>query len=605
MRMLRRWFGAFSRRAHDDTHTVSGLAMSVNAPAPAQDGFYHPASEAELVQLVKLAYADGRQLRVRGAVHSSSHVVYADPLAGLVNRVSYQTPPAGDNIQVMLDQYRGWRVKDEARKLVEADAGIHLGADPSDPTGTATLESSLLWQLWKEKGWTLSDLGGVTHQTVSGFTATGSSGGSLQHSVNENLWSFRLIDGTGEAYEVSRDDGDLFYAMSPNMGLLGVISTITFQCEDAYNITGQEAITTVADCAIDLFGPGDAERPSLEQFLRDAEYARVEWWPQRGVDRVLVWQAQRIRPQLGFRPSPYEEFTTHPDTAEAFISILYTIIGNLDDLGRAKEALEPAFARIKQLLELVPELQKHGRIGKLIADFLSKAADAGVDVAIDVLRPFAGIIKHEIPSIFPELLGMFITLDSDKPGIQAGQPQAFRDYGWQGLPMDNQADDEMLRTGFTEIWVPLPRTQQVMQLLQSYFTEPADDHEGYQRTGLYAWELYSAMPTPLWMNASHSSGADEWKDGAFRIDPYWFEANPGDPSATFWPRFWQLLRDNDIPFRLHWGKYQPLIERGDRNWVDFFKAQYPRWDDFLRLRAERDPKDVFLTSYWRDRFGLW
>ena len=136
--------------------------------------------------------------------------------------------------------------------------------------------------------------------------------------MNENLWSFRLIDGTGEAYEVSRDDGDLFYAMSPNMGLLGVISTITFQCEDAYNITGQEAITTVADCAIDLFGPGDAERPSLEQFLRDAEYARVEWWPQRGVDRVLVWQAQRIRPQLGFRPSPYEEFTTHPDTAEAF-----------------------------------------------------------------------------------------------------------------------------------------------------------------------------------------------------------------------------------------------------------------------------------------------
>jgi D-arabinono-1,4-lactone oxidase len=122
---------------------------------------------------------------------------------------------------------------------------------------------------------------------------------------------------------------------------------------------------------------------------------------------------------------------------------------------------------------------------------------------------------------------------------------------------------------------------------------------------LYAWELYAAMPTPLWMNASHSSGDDEWKDGAFRIDPYWFEANPGDPSVTFWPQFWQLLRDNGVPFRLHWGKYQPVIKPGDRDWVDFFKGRYPRWDDFLRLRAERDPNGVFLTGYWRDRFGLW
>jgi hypothetical protein len=580
-------------------------APPITGDSRGHDGFYHPASEDELVQLVKMAYAEGRQLRVRGAVHSSSHVVYADPLGDLVNRVSCQGPPPGENVQVMLDRYRGWRVKDEARKLVEADAGIHLSEDPSDPTGTATLETSLLYQLWKLKGWTLSDLGGVTHQTISGFTSTGSSGGSLQHSVNDNLWGFRVIDGKGEVYEVSRDDGDLFYAMSPNMGLLGVVSKITLRCEDTYNITGQEAVTTTADCAIDLFGPGGDGRPSLEQFLRDAEYARVEWWPQRGVDRVLVWQAQRIRPQLGFRPSSYEEFTEYPDVAEAFISILYTIIGNLDDLGRAREQLERTFTRIEQLLELLPELNKLGKIGKLIAEFLGRAAEDGVDAAIDVLRPFAGIIKHEVPTIFPKLLGLFITLDSAKPGAQAGQPQAFRDYGWQGLPMDNQADDEMLMTGFTEIWVPLPRTQQVMQLLHSYFAEPEDDHEAYRRTGLYAWEFYSAMPTELWMNASHSTGDDEWKDGVFRIDPYWFEANPGDPSATFWPQFWQLLRDNDVPFRLHWGKHQPLIDKGNRDWVDFFKAQYPRWDDFLRLRAERDPNEVFMTSYWRDRFGLW
>src|SRR4051812_21622646 len=246
------------------------------------DGFHHPADERELVALVTAAYREGRQLRVRGAAHSVAHATYTDPLDALPNRVEQQSPPAGDNVNVMLDRYAGWRVADEERKLVEADAGIHLGADPSDPTGAATLEASLLYGLWKERGWALSDTGGITHQTVSGFTATGSSGGSLQFTVNNDVWAVRVIDGTGAVHDIGRDDPQ-FGAMWPSLGLLGVVSKITFRCEETFNISGQEAVTTAEDCAIDLFGAGDEQRPSLEAFLRDAEYTRLEWWPQRGV----------------------------------------------------------------------------------------------------------------------------------------------------------------------------------------------------------------------------------------------------------------------------------------------------------------------------------
>ena len=49
--------------------------MSGTAPAPATDGFHHPASEGELVELVEAAYREGRQLRVRGAAHSVSHAI--------------------------------------------------------------------------------------------------------------------------------------------------------------------------------------------------------------------------------------------------------------------------------------------------------------------------------------------------------------------------------------------------------------------------------------------------------------------------------------------------------------------------------------------------
>jgi hypothetical protein len=571
------------------------------------DGFHHPVSEEQLVALVQMAHREGRELRVRGAAHSVAHAIYTDPVDAIPNHVEQQTPPPGDGVNVMLDRYRGWRVKDEARMLVEADAGIHLAADPSDPTGTATLETSLLWQLFTQKGWTLSDTGGITHQTVSGFTATGSSGGSLQYSVNDNLHGFRVIDGTGNVIEVSRDDPDpdAFYAMSPNMGLLGVVSTITFKCAETFNISGQEAITTVEDCAIDLFGGGSPDRPSLEQFLRDAEYARVEWWPQRGGERVLVWQAQQIRPQIGFRPTPYEEFTDRPRSAQVLLSIIYTILGNLDDLSEAKPKLDETFDELDQALELLAKADGLGRIGTWLAKALGEAIEFGVDAAITVLEPFAPFIKRELPDIFPKLLGVFAPLDSEKGGMRKGEPQAFRDYGWSGLPMDNQADDELVPTEFTEMWVPLARTQEVMQLLQAYFTEPDDDREAYRRTGTYAWELYSAMASPFWMSASHSDGTDEWRDGAFRVDIYWFAGGAGDPAQTFFPQFWELFRANGIPFRLHWGKYQPVYSEGDRGWVDFFHAQYPRWDDFLRLREERDPNNIFLNEYWRDRFGLW
>jgi hypothetical protein len=581
--------------------------MSLDHVPKGADGFYHPASEEELVSLVRAAYHQGRQLRVRGAAHSISHAVYTDPHAELENRVTLQTPPQGDNLNVMLDRYCGWRVKDDARKLVEADAGIHLGDDPGDPTGTASLDNSLLYQLAMEKGWTLFDTGGVTHQTVGGFTATGSSGGSLQFTADRNLWGFRIIDGRGEVHELTREDADpeLFHSMVPNLGLLGVVSRITFECVDNFAVAGQEAATTPEDCSIDLFGEGSDGRPSLEQFFRDAEFSRLEWWPQRGAERVVTWQAQRLRPQTGFRPSPYQRFGADPEATQHFISVLFTILGNLGDLSRARARLEDDFDHLEEVLERLTTAKGLGEAGRALASFLSQAIELGVDAALSLLQPAAPLIQRTLPEFFPGLLGAFVPLDSDKEGADRGEPQSFRDWAWQGLPMDNAADDVLLPTEFTEIWVPVGRTREVMGLLREYFSEPEDDHEAFRRTGTYAWELYAAMPTPFWINPSHSTGEDEWRDGAFRVDPYWFTENAEDPTQGFFLGPWEMLRDADVPFRLHWGKFQPSYAAGDRSWVDFLRAQYPRWDDFLALRAERDPNNIFLTRYWRDRFGLW
>lgn len=577
------------------------------------DGFYHPTTEAQLIALVKQV-PKGGQLRVRGAAHSVAHAIYADPLSAIPNKPNWQTPPTGSDsiIEVMLDGYAGWSVRGEpADMLVDADAGIHLGKDPNDPTGKADDDqASLLVQLWNKgdnPSWTLSDLGGITHQTISGFTATGSSGGSLTYSASDDLYGFRVIDGAGNVQEFTRDDADpsMFYAMAPNLGLQGVVSKVILKCVDAFNISGQESVTTVDGCAIDLFGSGTPTQPSLEQHLRTVEYTRIVWWPQPGADRVLVWQAKRIPADPGFTPNPYREFgNDHPDVEEVLLSIVLTILGNLDNLDGAIPQITRTFDEVDRILvELLEKVEKlNPIIAEVLADFIRAVGEIGVEAAIDeFLKPVAGVIKEGLPLIFPTLVAVAIPLDTQNPD---GKPQQFTDYSWHGLPMDNAAKDQLLPTGFTEIWVPLPRTLEVMKMLGGWFNAP-DFDEAYRRTGLYAWEFYAAKASPFWLSPSYTNGTDVWREGAFRIDPYWFEGNAGDPARDFYPQLWKLFVDAEIPFRLHWGKYQPIVDAQHTFWVEFFESQYSRWNNFLTLRRARDPGNIFLTSYWRDRFGLW
>jgi len=581
------------------------------APPPRGElGFFHPASEPELVALVRMAAAEGLLCRVRGSAHSVSRAIYADPLSKIRNRTDRQHPSPGESVEIMLDRYREFRVIDPVNKIVEVDAGIHLGADPSNPMRTATWETSLLCQL-AQRGWMVSNLGGVTRQTISGFTATGSSGGSVKYSFNDDIIGFRLIDASGQVHVLSRNDPnpgkrEQFHAMVPNLGLLGIVSTVTLQCVDTYNIAGQESITTVDECAIDLFGNGTPEKPSLEQFLREIDYGRLLWWPQRGVEKIEVWQAQRTAPQPGFKAHHYEQFSNHPYLTEIAVSLLYTVLGNLKDLTQTHEQFDHTFDRAQQLLEETSGIVKLGALGKRLAKLICDGAQRCAEGVVVALKPFAGLIECALPVLFPALVGAFVKPDSAKQGNEKGEPQSFHDFAYAGLPMDNEAEDRILPMGFTEIWLPLHRAGDVMTLLRDYFKEAKSAREAYSRTGIYGWEVYAAKATPFWMNAAHADGdGEEWRNGVFRVDPFWFNADARDPVQTFYPQFWNLLREHGIPYRLHWAKYQPNYAANNSKWVGYFAARYPRWQDFLDLRAQRDPDDVFLTSYWRERFGLW
>jgi D-arabinono-1,4-lactone oxidase len=478
-------------------------------------------------------------------------------------------------------------VRDADRRIVVAEAGIHLGEDPSDPL--ATLERSLLHQLWHRRGWTLSELGGITHQTVSGFTATASAGGSVRYSLEDSLMGFRVIDGQGRVREICRGD-PAFDAMVPNLGLLGVISAVILRCDLAFDIEGTERISSIEDCAVDLFGTDAAcGRLSLAQFLRDADFARLEWWPQPGAERIVVWQAGRVPHDPSHEREPYRRFGPLPTADQIMISLCYTVLGNPHDLPQLRLKLRRVYKAIRLRTNVVWAL----------------AAVAFTAVLIRLVGVGTPAFESRIPTIFPRLLRRFVPFDDDRRGREKGQPQGFYDQSWRGLPMDNALSDVFVPVEFTEAWFPLERAECVMRVMREYFRAGGDRQLAYRRTGLFGFELYAAKASRSWLSPAFTTGSDTWAGGAFRFNAYWFAGNEGLPEGGVLGGVWNHLYESGIDFRLHWGKFQPAYLPGDPQWVTFFAGQYDQWDAFLALRRRQDPQNVFLTSYWRDRFGLW
>jgi FAD/FMN-containing dehydrogenase len=277
--------------------------------------FEHPETEDDLVRLVERARFLGAQLRVRGSLHSVGAAIFTD-----------DDP---QHINVQLDRYAriiGW---DLAKKQVTVQAGIHLGVDPQD--GGSSRENSLLYALQRH-GWALPDLGGISHQTVGGFISTGSMGGTVHYDVGESVVCLRIVSGDGKIYELHPNPDDAndaetnpFYAAGVSMGLLGILSTVTFQCVDRYNVIGQQVTTSFAASRVDLFGQGNG---GLRKWMEDETYNRVLLWPQKKVEKVQLWSARRTTPeddavthQRGyFSPKPFAQV---PEALQALAYLIY------------------------------------------------------------------------------------------------------------------------------------------------------------------------------------------------------------------------------------------------------------------------------------------
>jgi hypothetical protein len=615
------------------------------ALAKGSDGFYHPSTEHEIIELIAQARESGVGIRVRGSAHSVKKAIYTDGYSPDTKMSS--------GINIMLDQYRSLII-DEENMTVTCNAGINLGPDPYDPSGVSTESNSLLYQL-NEKGLALPDLGGITHQTVAGFLATGSSGGSLNYDLGESILSIRLIDGTGKIHVLSQDDSDTdkFYAAGVSMGLLGIVTEVTFQCEKSYHIKGMEAITTVTDAQMNLFGHNTDDKPSYMDFLLNdpqpngdrspylAEYSRMLWWPQKGVNHIVNWSAYRMiesdyNAETGteedFKRLPYVEVgirvtaktikmlpskiawpllifmeTAGETLLKSFIDKVKIAMMQHDHV-KVDEAVQIVLRNIDTVLTKNQLTLPFTNVqAKRLADLLTQASEelmqAGGGLFYTIIGQrnapennpwrqlfdkFFGDVEH-FENIYPQIINkVFVPLDINKKGDNKGKPQIFWDTWWQGLPMDNQIDDLLLPTQFTEIWIPIEQTEAVMNKLNDFFQSST-----FSDIGTFSYELYGTTKSKFWMSPSYARDV-------VRVDVFWFTYNYDSPVENFYPQFWSLLKEFD--YRLHWGKF--LVQNTPSVPDDYLQKQYPKWGNWMKIRQELDPDNLFLTDYWKTHLNL-
>ncbi len=570
--------------------------------------YHHPKNGDEVCELIERARNENKKIRVAGARHSESKGIFAPD----------------DHYNLMLDQMRSIEPAEDAgeRKRFWVGAGCNLGKDPWDPSGTSKWVNSLNYQL-EQMGLALDSMGGISHQSIAGFLSTGSGGGSTRHSAHHNVIGLEIVDAKGNKQIVQRGKDELFDAAGVSMGLLGVITRVKIEVGPTYDLDGGEETADAADCTlVDFFDQSDDNRPTLAEFFEKKDYARVLWWPQFNLNRIQVWHGTRA-PRA---PGQHNKFTILEPWEMVAGAYLMTVVGHRGRLDQVKSRLEAVnfYERFEEAIDQIddedinacPSMVRHAdrdkvmdRASKVIGgamanddpelinegygfltEKLGKAALWLVRGAVEddstIRRAMLdAILDNHLHSLIDNIVGSFIT---------KGQ-KYYRDSWMCALPMDNQMDDQLWGTRFTELWIPYEHTQAAIDELQTYFHAGGDARRAYERTGPYAHEIYAGTPSNFWLSPGYDPQGTAGKPW-IRFDPFWFSNWGGDPNFD---DFFDMFEK--WGFRPHWGKILP--KPGER-WRAHYRKHFPKLEDFLELRAERDPDGIFLTQYWRDHLGI-
>ncbi|MEU3992569.1 FAD-binding protein [Streptomyces platensis] len=199
-----------------------------------------PASTEELAAAIRTAASDGLTVKAAGTGHSFTPVA------------------ATDGLLIRPERMTGVRTVDREAGTVTVAAGTplkHLNA---------TLASH---------GLSLTNMGDIMEQTVSGAAATGTHGtGRDSASVAAQITALELVTADGSVLTCSADENpEVFTAARLGLGALGVISELTFAVEPEFLLTAREEPM-----------PFDEVADRFDELVAENEHFEFYWFPHTG-----------------------------------------------------------------------------------------------------------------------------------------------------------------------------------------------------------------------------------------------------------------------------------------------------------------------------------
>ncbi|KOU56711.1 FAD-linked oxidoreductase, partial [Streptomyces sp. WM4235] len=196
-----------------------------------------PASVEELSTVIRRAAEDGLRVKAVGTGHSFTNVA------------------ATDGVLIRPDLLTGIRTIDREAGTVTVEAGTVL----------KHMNAALA-----REGLSLTNMGDIMEQTVSGATSTGTHGtGRDSASMAAQIRGLELVTADGTLLTCStKDHPDIFAAARIGLGALGVVSAITFAVEPLFLLAAREEPMTF-----------DKVTSDFDELSETNEHFEFYWFP--------------------------------------------------------------------------------------------------------------------------------------------------------------------------------------------------------------------------------------------------------------------------------------------------------------------------------------
>ncbi len=156
----------------------------------------------------------------------------------------------------------------------------------------------------ENENWCIPCLPDINTVTVGGAIATGTHGTSGKL-LSEYIFSCKLIKADGEIESIE-SNSDLLNAVRVSLGTLGIITEITFQCEDIYYLHLKE-------------GP-EKDEVWLNNFqtdLKKFDFLRILWLPHTGYGYSI--KGKKVAKDFNFKKVDGPSFLKHRRTASKIL----------------------------------------------------------------------------------------------------------------------------------------------------------------------------------------------------------------------------------------------------------------------------------------------